>query len=109
SYNASMHQVSVPDVDFDLTTNNELLTAYAWLRSDALRTTLRENALWSVDPAIDKGRDLLHMGLNRRIGGALTLSAKIDSVAVKGLYVTRDGLIVRGEATGRAAVSVTQR
>jgi hypothetical protein len=30
-------------------------------------------------------------------------------VAVKGLYVTRDGLVVRAEATGRARVSVKQR
>lgn len=109
SYDASKREVMMPDVDFDLTTDNQLLTAYAWLRSDVLRATLRQHAQWSVAPAIDRARDLLRQGLNRQVGGVLKLSAKIDSVAVKGLYVTRDGLVVRGEATGRAGVAVTQR
>jgi hypothetical protein len=109
SYERRLRRVTVPDVDFDLTTDNQLLSAYAWLKSDELRSTLRQNAHWSAAPAIDRGRELLSQGLNRRIGDAMTLSAKIDSVSVTGLYVTRDGLIVRGEAVGRAGVSVTQR
>lgn len=108
-YDPELRVVLVPDADFDLTTNNQLLQAYAWLRSDILRTTLRRNAQWSAAPAIDRGRDLLRQGLNRRIGEAMRLSAKIDSVSVTGLYVTRDGLVVRGEAMGRAGVSVVQR
>jgi Domain of unknown function (DUF4403) len=109
TYDAKLRAVSVPDVDFDLTTNNQVLQAYAWLRSDILRDTLRRSARWSVEPAIDAGRDLLRQGLNRRIGDAMRLSAKIDSVSVTGLYVTRDGLVVRGEAMGHAGVSVVQR
>ena len=42
-------------------------------------------------------------GLNRKLGDAVTLGADVDSVAVKGLYVTRDGLVVRAEATGTRA------
>ena len=62
-----------------------------------------------MTPALDRGRALLVEGLNRKIGDALTLSATVDSVAERGLFVTRDGLIVRAEATGRAGVSVRQR
>jgi Domain of unknown function (DUF4403) len=109
SYDRRLRQVSVPDVDFDLITDNQLLSAYAWLKSDVLRGTLRRNAHWSAALAIDRARELLRQGLNRRIGDAMTLSAKIDSVSVTALYVTRDGLIVRGEAVGSAGVSVTQR
>jgi len=108
-YDPELRVVTVPDVDFDLTTNNQLLQAYAWLQSDVLRSTLRRSAQWSAAPAINRGRDLLREGLNRRIGSVMKLSAKIDSVSVMGLYVTRDGLVVRGEAMGRAGVSVVQR
>ena len=37
------------------------------------------------------------------------MSATVDSVAVKGLYVTRDALVVRAEATGQARFAVKQR
>ena len=59
--------------------------------------------------ALERGRALLLEGLNRTIGDAVTLSATVDSVAVRGLFVTRDGVLVRAEATGRAGVSVKQR
>ena len=47
------------------------------------------------------------LGNNQNID--YTLTATVDSVAERGLFVTRDGLIVRAEATGRAGVSVKQR
>jgi hypothetical protein len=108
-YRAAEGIVDVPDLDFDLDTDSRLVSAYAWLRSDELRATIRDKARVPVQPALDKGRELLLSGLNRKLGDAVTLSATVDSVAVKGLYVTRDALVVRAEATGQARVAVKQR
>jgi hypothetical protein len=33
----------------------------------------------------------------------------VDSVAVRGLYVTLDGVVIRAEATGRARVAVVPK
>jgi len=108
-YRAAEGIVDVPDLDFDLETDSKLVSAYAWLRSDELRETIREKARVPVQPALDKGRALLLGGLNRKLGDAVTLSATVDSVAVKGLYVTRDALVVRAEARGQAGFAVKQR
>ena len=108
-YRAAEGIVDVPDLDFDLDTDSRLVSAYAWLRSDELRATIRDRARVPVQPALDKGRQLLLSGLNRKLGDAVTLSATVDSVAVKGLYVTRAALVVRAEATGQARVTVKQR
>jgi hypothetical protein len=101
--------VDVPDLDFDLDTDSKLVQGFAWLRSDELRATIRERAHVPVEPALAKGRELLLSGLNRKLGDAVTMSATVDSVAVKGLYVTRDALVVRAEATGQARFTVKQR
>jgi hypothetical protein len=108
-YDAATRIVDVPDLDFDLDTDNTLVSGYAWLRSDELRATIRQRAHVPVQPALAKGRELLLSGLNRKLGDAVTLSATVDSVAVKGLYVTRDALVVRAEATGQAGFAVKQR
>jgi hypothetical protein len=108
-YRAADGIVDVPDLDFDLDTDSKLVSAYAWLRSDELRATIREKARVPVKPALDKGRELLLSGLNRKIGDVMTLSATVDSVAVKGIYVTREALLARAEATGQARVAVKQR
>ncbi len=108
-YNAKKREVLVPDLDYDLQTDDNLINTYAWLKADDLRMTFRQRARFSVGDAIDRGKQLLLIGLNRTIGDALTLGATVDSVAVKGLFVTKTGLIVRGEATGQAHVAVHQR
>jgi hypothetical protein len=100
--------VTVPDLAFDLQTANALLKSYTWLRSDVLREELRARARIPVADALAKGRGLLMEGLNRKIGDALTIAGRVDSVAVRDLFVTRDGLVVRAEATGRAGVLVRQ-
>ena len=108
-YQAAAGIVDVPDLDFDLDTDSKLVQGYAWLRSDELRATIRERAQVPVEPALAKGRELLLSGLNRKLGDAVTMSATVDSVAVKGLYVTRDALVVRAEASGQARFTVKQR
>ena len=97
------------DLDFDLDTDSRLVQGYAWLRDDELRETIRQRAQVPVQPALAKGRELLLSGLNRKLGDAVTMSATVDSVAVKGLFVTRDALVVRAEATGQARFNVKQR
>jgi hypothetical protein len=107
-FDSTKLEIKVPDLDYDLDTDSQLIKTYAWLRSDALRSTLREKAHVPVAPALDRGKGLVLQGLNRKIGSALTLSGTVDSVAVRGLYVTRAGIVVRAEAKGQAGVAVKQ-
>ncbi len=99
----------VPDLDYDLDVDSRLLRSYAWMKSDALRSTFRERARFPVATALNRGRDLLLQGLNRKLGDAVTLAATVDSVSVRGLYVTRDGLVLRAEASGQATMTVRPR
>jgi hypothetical protein len=102
-------EIRVPDLDFDLETDSPLLRTYSWLKSESVRAALRVRARVPVEPALTRGRHLLVEGLNRKIGDAVTLSASVNSVAARALFVTRDGLILRADATGRAAMTVRQR
>jgi hypothetical protein len=108
-YDAARGEITVPDLDYDLETDSELVRAIAWIRSDALRTLFRDNARVPVAPVLERGRALLTEGLNRTIGEVVTLSATVDSVSVEGLYVTRAGVVVRAGATGDARVSVREQ
>ncbi len=101
-----LRAVTVPDLDYDLSTDDRLLGAFAWLRSDALRSLFREKAYLPVDPALERGRALLLGGLNRRIGSSVVLQATVGSLDLRALYATRGGLVVRAEATGAATVAV---
>ena len=105
-YDPARVRIAVPDLDYDLSTDNELVNAVAWIRSDALRTLLREKAEVGVAPVLARGRALLTSGLNRTLGGAVTLAATVDSVAVRGVYVTDSAIVVGGCGGGDARVAV---
>ena len=108
-YDAVRKAIVMPDLDYDLQTDSPLLNMYSWLLSPGLRALFREKAVLPEGPALDRGRDLLLQGLNRKIGDAMTLSAVIDSVAARKLYVTARGLVIRAEARGHATAAVKQR
>jgi hypothetical protein len=107
-YDEKRGLLAVPDLDYDLEIDNHLINGVTWLRSDALRAQFREQARFPVSVALTRARALLLEGLNRKLGDAVTLSATVDSVGVKGLFVTRDGIMVRADATGHAAMAVKQ-
>jgi hypothetical protein len=108
-YDATVHAITMPDLDYDLKTDSPLISMYSWARSDVLRSLFREKAVVPDAHALDRGRALLLDGLNRKIGNAMTLTAVIDTVAIRGLYVTPLGLVMRAEATGHASVAVKEQ
>jgi hypothetical protein len=105
---SARREITVPDLDYDLATDNKLLASYSWLRSERMRLAFRARAHFQIDSTLARAKSLLLSGLNRSIGGVLTLSSTVDSVAVRGLYVTRDGLVVRAEARGKSRVRARQ-
>lgn len=108
-YNRGTNQVNVNDLDFDLATDNQLINAYAWLRSDALLAYFRDKARLPVAPILIQGDRLIEKGINRTIGGVLTLAATVDSLVVVGVYVTPRGLTVRALVSGQGHVAVSPK
>ena len=106
---AGHDHILVPDLDYDLQTNNDLINAFSRLRSDQFRALFREKATVPIGPALLQGKSLLLSGLNRTIGDVMTITASVDSVAAIGLRVTRVGITVRAGAYGKASVSVKQK
>lgn len=108
-YDRVRSQIFVPDLDYDLSTDSKLIDVYAWIRSDSLRAQLREKAQVPVTAELERGRALLMSGLNRTIAGTMTLAATVDSIDVRGLYVTRAGLVIHAGASGNASVSIKRK
>lgn len=106
---AGHDHILVPDLDYDIETNNDLINAFASLRQDAFRALMRDKARVPVGEVMERGKSLLENGLNRTIGDVMTLSATVDSVAVLSIGVAPGGLMVRAGASGSARVSVRQK
>jgi len=103
---ATRTAIVVPDLDYDLDTDDGLVRMVAWVKGDELRELLRARASVPVAPVLERGRTMLARGLNRTIGGVLAIATEVEAVSVDGLFVTPTGLLVRAGATGASSAVV---
>ena len=101
--------ISVPDLDFDVATENVVLAAASWIRQQGLRQLLRERARWPAAPATEWLTTWLDRGLNREISDVLRVEGNVLDVSPREVHALRDRMIVRIAARAEARVHVRQR
>lgn len=106
--NPETGQISVPDLDFDVSTRDVVLAAVSWLRADDLRDVLRKIANWPAAPAVEWLSGYLTQGLNRNLSDELRVEGHVTSVRILGVHALHQALLVQLAATGSAGLFVTR-
>jgi uncharacterized protein DUF4403 len=90
----------VPDLDFDATSAGMLVQGVAWLKGDAIREFLREQATFSTTDVMKQIQDLAVKEMNTELARGVKLSVAIDSSEPAGLRVLPDHILLRARASG---------
>jgi hypothetical protein len=98
--------ISVPDLDFDATSAGMLVQGVAWLKGDAIRQFLRDQAKVPAGDLMARVQALAAKEMNRDLARGVRLSASIASTQPAGLLVRGNGLILRAHATGSARLDL---
>lgn len=106
SYDQESDQLLVPDLAYDLHTNDLLVRGVAWLRDDTIRDFLRDRARFPVDDQLDRLRQLAENGMNRDLSKGVSLVANLDRARAISVRATRRALLVRAQATGWARLDI---
>lgn len=92
--------VRVPDLDFDATSAGMLVQGVAWLKGDAIREFLREQATFSTTDVMKQIQDLAVKEMNTDLALGVKLSVVIDSSEPAGLRVLPAHILLRARASG---------
>ncbi len=106
SYDQKSDQLLVPDLAYDLHTNDLLVRGVAWLKDDTIRDFLRDRARFPVDDQLDRLRQLAENGMNRDLSPGVSLIANLDRARAISVRATRRALLVRAQATGWARLDI---
>lgn len=106
SYDRASDQLLVPDLAYDLHTNDMLVRGVAWLRDDTIRDFLRERARFPVDDQLDRLRQLAENGMNRDLSQGVSLIANLDKARAVSVRATQRALLVRAQASGWARLDI---
>ena len=100
SYDPVSGFVSVPDLDFDTRSAGMLVQGLAWLKANAIREFLRNQARVPAGTVLGQVRSVATKQMNRELAPGVQLSATIEKAEPAGILVRSDGLVIRARATG---------
>jgi hypothetical protein len=106
NYDRESDQLLVPDLAYDLRTNDMLVRGVAWLKDDTIRDFLRERARFPVDDQLDRLRQLAENGMNRDLSKGVSLIANLDKARAVSVRATRRAILVRASASGWARLDI---
>ncbi len=98
--------LTVPDLDFDVATADDLVRGLAWLKKGDLVAELRKRARLPLEPLLDDTRQKVEGALNRRLTEGVMLAGTITTGRLIDVAATLRWLVVRAEATGTLALNI---
>lgn len=105
-YDAATGVISVPDLDFDATSAGMLVQGVAWLKGDAIRDYLRQQATVSGTDILGRVQEMAVKEMNRELARGVRLSATIDKSEPEGVRVRADAIVLRARASGSARLDL---
>lgn len=101
-------EIHVPDLDFDLETQNLLVGGLAWLAHGQFVAFLRERARVPVSLVMEPAREQLLRGLNRDLSDQVSVEGEVLSTRLLGVRALREAVVVHVEADARATFHIRQ-
>ncbi len=105
-YDPATGMLSVPDLDFDATSAGMLVQGVAWLKGDAIREFLRDQATVSAGELMGRIQTMAVKEMNRELARGVHLSATIDKSEPAGMRVRPDAIVLRARASGSARLDL---
>jgi hypothetical protein len=100
------HEISVPDLEFDVGTAQMLVSSYAWLRGVDLRDYLRERARLPESQSMGTLRSLAESAIHRTLAPGVTLSARIHDAHATSVRTTSHEIRLRAEADAEFKLAI---
>ena len=107
-FDAANGTIGVPDLSFDIASQNLLVQGLTWMAHPTVLETMRERARWEVSDILGLAEQQINRGLNRNLSDEVRLIGSVESIDVTGLYPQRDRLVVRARARARARLVIVE-
>jgi hypothetical protein len=108
AFDAATGELRVPDLDFDVASDNVVVQGLDWLKHGELRDTLRARARFPVAALLERSRSKLEQALNRDLTQGVRLAAEVPGARVLDVRARPGAIVLRAEATGSVALRVNR-
>lgn len=106
TYNQTTHELSFPDLTFDLQTKAWILKAAKWMFNEKITTMIRQKATYNFTKFIADNKAKLQTELSKDLGNNVHSDVTIQDLDIMGIYPTTDKLIIRTLSNGDIKMKV---
>lgn len=108
NYNSISHELTFPDLAFDIKTRDLLLRIAKWLLNEKITTTLREKAKYDFTNILNDSKQKLQNEMNRNLGDNIVLSGQVNDLNIQDIYPAKSRLLLRTFANGKLKISIQE-
>jgi Domain of unknown function (DUF4403) len=106
TYDAAKHELSFPDLSFDLQTKAWMLKAAKWMFNGKITDMVRQRATYNFTKLIADNKTQLQKELSRDMGNGIHSDVTIQDLDIQAIYPAQDRLIIRTLSDGQIKVKV---
>lgn len=106
TYNPTTHQLSFPDLTFDLQTKAWMLKAAKWMFNAKITEMIRRRATYDFTSFITDSKKRIQTEMSRDMGNGVHTDVNIRDLDIQAIYPTEEKLIVRTLSNGQIKVKV---
>jgi Domain of unknown function (DUF4403) len=106
TYNAVTHELSFPDLSFDLQTKAWMLKAAKWMFNGKITDIIRQRATYNFSKFIAESKTRLQKELSRDLGNNIRSEVTMKDLDIEAIYPTSEKLIIRTLSNGQIKVKV---
>ncbi len=105
-YDPVNHELSFPDLSFDLQTKAWMLKVAKWMFNEKITSMIREKATYNFTSFIADNKARLQKELSRDYGHGVHSDVFIQDMDIQAIYPTNEKLIIRTLSDGQIKVKV---
>jgi hypothetical protein len=106
AYDPATHELTFPDLSFDLQTKAWMLKTAKWLFNGKITDMIRQRATYNFTKLIADNKLDLQKELSRDMGNGIRSDVTIKDLDIHAIYPTQDKLIIRTLSDGQIRVKV---
>jgi hypothetical protein len=106
TYNPATHELSFPDLTFDLQTKAWMLKAAKWMFNTKITEMIRQRATYNFTSFIADSKKRIQIEMSRDMGNGVHTDVNIHGLDIMAIYPTEEKLIVRTLSDGQIKVKV---
>ena len=106
TYDQATHELSFPDLSFDLQTRAWMLKAAKWMFNGKITDMIRQKATYNFSKFIADSKTHLQKELSRDYGNNIRSEVSIKDLDIQAIYPTSEKLIIRTLSNGQIKVKM---